>query len=236
MNDEKKPVKKNPIELVAKAIKEATKDTVVEIKMGEPPKKKLTLYGDSLYSKLSVPVPKEMLITFTIKEKTFTGYHAQYAIDLLNKEVGIGKWYTEEEVLVQEMLKKGWMVAMRLSIFIDGCDKPVTGYGGFYARKIEDVFKGAKTSAFKNACRYLGIGKELYSKGFEDDIKEDEEEPEIKEDVDMPTESQDLSDKIKNAKTIDEVKKFDNIIKNLKAGNLKNIIVDVYNKKLLELQ
>ena len=129
------------------------------------PKKELTLY-----EKLSKPIEEKFLVKYTEDSKEFTGYHAQYAIDLLNEVIGLGNWRIAYNVRKEELLGKAWAVAGDVIIEIDNNSEKITvnGFGGSYAKDIANAYKGFKTSAFKNACRYLGIGKELYLKGFED--------------------------------------------------------------------
>jgi len=232
---------KSPIKDPVKKPKDKTVEDNPFIKMLEEAvkvldKKEVKKEPLTLYERLSGPVPEEFLITYTQSGKTFTGYHAQYAIDLLNKEVGLGEWFTQEKILYQEQVKNGWFVAMAITVSFRKAT--VTGYGAAHARRIEDVFKAAKTSAFKNACRYLGIGRELYVKGFEDDI--DKEQPEKNEGTekkeDMPDEAQKLSEKIKASKTREELDLAGLEIKKMKPGSLSNILVESFNKRAMELK
>jgi hypothetical protein len=57
----------------------------------------------SLYEKLSIQVPEKYLIKYEDEGKTFTGYNAQYAINLLNEVIGLGKWKVRTKILKEEV-------------------------------------------------------------------------------------------------------------------------------------
>jgi len=193
-------------------------------------KKELKKPYNAMYEKLSKQIPKESLLEYEAGGKTFTGYKSQYAIDLLNEVLGIGKWATSEEVLKQETLKKGWTVAMSIKLSL--CDERVlvTGYGAQYAKDIANAYKGAKTSAFKNACRYLGIGKELYAKGFDDDVVATtvaEEE--------LPSEQEGLVDMINNAETLPQLESLLPEINRTEGEAVKKALIKKYNDQKIKL-
>lgn len=193
-----------------------------------------------LYAKLSNPIPEQFLVEYVEDNKTFTGYQAQYAINLLNETVGLDKWWTTDEILKQESANGAWMVAMSVQLNIC-CDEEQivfskTGYGASYAKNGANAYKGAKTSAFKNACRYLGIGNELYLKGFEDDIVQESKKP-IPEKV--SEEILGLEQKIREADNIDQLESLENKINTIEGKAVKSILVKKFNDRkitLLELK
>lgn len=191
-----------------------------------------------LYAILSAPIPEKYLVTYTESGKEFTGYHAQYAIDLLNETAGLGSWGTAETILKEEMIGKSWFVSMvmELTILTEKKGKEaeivVTGYGAGYAKRGVNSYKSAKTSAFKNACRYLGIGKELYIKGFEDDIVEVEKEKPVEE-APVEGETQALINKINEAQSKSDLEVMRKTVNKYKAGeSVKKIILTKFNEKL----
>lgn len=206
-----------------------------------------------LYKELSSPIPKEFLVTYIEDNKEFTGYHAQYAIDLLNEKVGLGNWRTYDKIEKQELLNKGWFVSMSLQVWIgtalDDHTVPaiiVTGYGASYAKNGANAYKGAKTSAFKNACRYLGIGKELYIQGFDDDITETKEEKIISAEIVVetiasnpssePTIVETLITKITEAQTKEQIEALRDQIVSAEAGEaVKKLLLKKFNEKLISL-
>ena len=193
-----------------------------------PPKSQET----NLYKILSVPVPEKFLITYNEDGKEFNGYHAQYAIDLLNEVVGLGNWNTNEEILKQETFKHGWAVAMKIEIkfvkLIEGFTI-TTGYGGAFAKNIANAYKGAKTSAFKNACRYLGIGKELYIQGFEEDIST------VEPIVEVPAEGNEIADAIDNADNLGILEQLGESIQQVEGDALKKALIKKYNARKIAL-
>ena len=229
-----------------------------KINAGETPKTVSALKEESkinlvnLYKVFSEPVPKEYLITYNEDGKEFTGYNAQYAIDLLNKHVGLSRWQTREKIEKQELLNKGWFVAMSMELWIDDeidviCGKRVfvTGYGASFAKNGANAYKGAKTSAFKNACRFLGIGQELYKQGFDDDIREAKEEKVISTEAivvettetNQPIETnmvEILINKISEAQTKEEVEMLRDQVVSAEAGEaVKKLLFKKFNEKLI---
>ena len=205
----------------------------------QKPVEKETIQVD-LYAVLSAPIPKEFLVTYTENGKEFTGYHAQYAIDLLNKTVGYTGWNTRETILKDEIFGKAFAVGMTMTIEIIGVGTKthVTGYGGAYAKDIANAYKGAKTSAFKNACRYLGIGKELYIKGFEDDIRDVEKEETGQEEVvatDSDEETNQLMKMIDASTTHEGLGKILTRINAIPGANTKKLLIKKYNDKKLSV-
>lgn len=192
----------------------------------------------TLYEKLSTPITKEFLIEYTEDGKTFTGYQSQYAINLLNKVVGLGEWVTEETILQQEAVKGGFLTAMKVVILIKP-DIMVTGYGASVARRVENAYKGAKTSAFKNACRYLGIGNELYLGIEDDDMKSVPAAVEVeapkKEAVVIADEAQALLEQLKKAASIQELDGLAEQIKLTKSEAIRSILIKAYNDKKIQL-
>lgn len=195
-----------------------------------PPQKPQEATGATLYQKLSKTIPKDFLFEYTDNGKTFTGYKSQYAINLLNEVVGLGKWATKEQITKEETFKHGWTVAMALQLSICEEEILVTGYGAHFAKNIGDAYKGAKTSAFKNACRYLGIGKELYTKGFD----EDNVATQVAEE-DLVVADGELVDKIDNAKSIGELELQLAHINKVEGEAVKKVLIKKYNDKKIAL-
>lgn len=191
----------------------------------------------TLYEKLSAPIDTKHIIEYTEDGKTFTGYESQYAINRLNEVVGLGEWVTEETILQQEAVKGGFMVAMKVVILIKP-DIMVTGYGASVAKRIENSFKGAKTSAFKNACRYLGIGNELYFGQEDEDTKSAplvEVEAPKKEAVVIADEAQALLEQLKKAASVQELDALAEQIKLTKSEAIRSILIKAYNDKKIQL-
>ncbi len=197
-----------------------------------------------LYELLSVKIPKEYLMSYSEGTKTFTGYHAQYAIDLLNSNVGLGNWFTVEKIYKQEMVGKAWFVSMGLEIQINYGEKEiaVTGYGAGFASKGVNAYKSAKTSAFKNACRYLGIGRELYIQGFEDDIPTDKGRMESNDDKVITevsdtgaiNKSEEIIKRINNTQTQADIENMRNEVTMFETGDaVKKIILKKFNDRLV---
>ena len=186
---------------------------------------------EELYKKVSKPIAKEYLVTYNEDGKEFIGYHAQYAIDLLNEVIGLGKWHTVMDIKKEEFIGKGWAVAGMVTILIEYKNKEfaVNGLGGSYAKNIANAYKGFKTSAFKNACRYLGIGKELYVKGFEDDIVEVEKTEEVVAD-------NDLVKKIESIKSVEQLESLKDSIQAVEGEAVKKVLLKKYNEKMISLR
>jgi len=233
----------------AKKVEEAKEKKPKEKKSPAPDLKK------SLYQILSAPIPSEFLVSYTEDNREFTGYHAQYAIDLINEHVGLGNWDTEETILKQEMIGKAWFVAIKVDLLLlcnenGGHDIAVTGYGAAFAKNGANAYKGAKTSAFKNACRYLGIGRELYVKGFDEDISttpslpaDNASVPEAKIEnqavypaEETKTGAEDLINKIQEATTKEELEQVRNAVSQFEAGEaVKKLLLKKFNDKLISL-
>jgi hypothetical protein len=231
------------------------KKVEAEAEAPSQPKKKVTTEApataqgsyQTLYRKLSAPIPAEAIIEYVEDGKTFTGFNAQYAIDLLNEVVGLGNWHTEEKIQKQEIIGGGWAVSMSMDLFLvnnknGGHDIYTTGYGASYAKRIADAYKGAKTSAFKNACRFLGIGRELYYKGFEEDIKASAVTAVIEPSKEVPISSVDtppgpaeeLIEAIKRAGSKDQLNSLREKVLNFEAGEtVKKLLLKRFNDKLL---
>ena len=192
--------------------------------------KNSTEVAKDIYLKLSKEIPEKYLVTYVEDGKTFKGYHAQYAIDLLNEVIGLGKWEVDSWIVKEEIVNKGWAIAMETTIIIHINDHviKVTGSGGAHAKNIANAYKGARTSAFKNACRYLGIGKELYIQGdIDDDIITQVEV----EKVQIPESITDLVKKIDNTKNIEELRQLEDEVKAIKDKTDQNIVFKKYNDR-----
>jgi hypothetical protein len=186
-----------------------------------------------LYKKLSVEVSKENYVKYKDNGREFIGYQAQYAIDLLNEVVGLGKWHTICEIRKEEFINKGWAVAGGLTILINwnGHDFAVNGFGGSFAKDIANAYKGFKTSAFKNACRYLGIGRELYAENEEDIIETSSPEtlPEVSQ-----TDNE-LANKIDACKTVSELETLKDSVQAAEGEAVKKVLLKKYNEKKIFL-
>lgn len=194
------------------------------------------------YEKLTVPIPAEYLVEYEQDGKKFTGYHAQYAINLLSKVFGFGNWSTSEEIIKQELINKSWAVVMKVTIYYGknlSRHQFTTGYGAAYARSIENAFKAAKTNGFKNACRYMSIGSELYLKGFEDDITyvpATEPEATVQEEVISLTEqAQDIQNRIREATNPEQLASLKEMIEAVEGASMKATLVKLYNDKMITL-
>ena len=194
-----------------------------------PPKKPQEATGATLYQKLSKAIPKEFLYEYNDNGQTLTGYKSQYAIDLLNDVVGLGRWTTKEQIIKEETLKKGWTVAVGLKLSILEESIYVTGYGAHYSSNMANAYKGAKTSAFKNACRYLGIGKELHIKEVDDVVATQVAEE------DLPTEQEGLAGKITESKSLGELELLLAHINKVEGEAVKKLLIKKYNDKKLKL-
>ena len=194
----------------------------------EPEREKISF--QNLYKQLSKPIPKQFYVKYKEDGKEFTGYHAQYAIDLLNEVVGLGKWHTICEIRKEEFVGKGWMIAGMVTILIQWEEKDfaVNGFGGSYAKDIANAYKGFKTSAFKNACRYLGIGKELYVQGFEEDII-------VEESIVLPETNNELAKKIEICQNINELEQLKDAVQSIEGEAVKKVLLKKYNEKKINL-
>lgn len=208
-----------PVEIIDEILKENKK---------EDPKQ-----TQSLYEKLSVPVPKEYLVDYIEDGKVFKGYNAQYAINLLNEVVGLGDWNTDEEILKQETLKRGWSVAMKIAIiFRNESLSSITGYGGAFAKNIANAYKGAKTSAFKNACKYLGIGQELYLQTVDEEVLVIEPSETV---IETPEESNDLANEIDIADSLEKLEQLKEVVEQVEGEAVKKVLIKKYNARKIFL-
>ena len=200
---------------------------------------------NDLYKILSAPIPKEFLVSYNEDGKEFTGYRAQYAIDLLNEKIGMENVEIEEEILKEEMIGKSWFVAMAVDITISYEQKTIirSGFGASYAKAGANAYKGAKTSAFKNACRFYGIGRELYVSGFDDEIpvapqtgesKEAEKTPPTPEESETTGNAEELIAQIEGVGTKEALEQLRNTVSNFEAGDaVKKLLLKKFNDKLI---
>jgi len=208
----------------------------------------------NILEKLIVPVPEQYLEKYVEDGIEFTGYKAQYAINLLNEVFGLGKWYAEFKLNKIENIKGNWLSYGTIKIFLrEQLNKPYSdellgktiyentkiladGIGGSYAKRIENSLKGCKTSAFKNACRYLGIGNELYLAGHEDDIIYVKEEAVAEEqDIEIPNEIKDTIDTIDKVKTLEQLDNILPTISKIEGKAVKSLLIKKYNDKKIAL-
>ena len=181
--------------------------------------------------KLTQKIPQEFLERYEEDGKEFIGYKAQYAINLLNDTFGLGTWSREIKTLMCEKLGGSWVVAKRIYLNIPGYDS-IIGEGACYAKKLDTALKSASTSAFKNACRYLGIGNELYLQGF---VEQEIVIEEVKEEVSIPNELQNMIDKINSCKRSDQLESLKEKIENISGTSSKNVVLKAFNNKKISL-
>ena len=229
--DNKKQEVKKPASTVTTTV---SADLKIEKTKGEPDKLK----------QLMKPVPEEFIETYNEDGMEFRGYKAQYAIDLLNETFGLGNWYAQFKLEEKENINRAWLAYGTVEIYLykpkkeNSFDEDIflaDGIGGAYARRIENALKGAKTSAFKNACRYLGIGSELYLAGHDEDIIAKEEEPAQKEEKEVPNEAKDMIDKINKAETVQDLESFLPEISKVEGKAVKDLLIQQYNLKKVAL-
>jgi len=196
-----------------------------------------------LYTQLSKPIEKEYLISYEENGEVFTGYNAQCAINRLNEVVGLGRWRIESNIRKEEIVSKAWVVSMDVTIIIYSIDEKknlvprvrVEGTGAAFAKDIANAYKGARTSGFKNACKYLGIGKELYIQTEDDDIKKPEEPATGVANIEVPTDLADLEKKISEAKTVEQLQSLKDKLDGIKEKKFQVVIFKKYNDKKIEL-
>jgi hypothetical protein len=215
------------------------KDAVVKKKKIEPTTSLYSRLND-IYDRLKVPVPEQYLERYTDGGMEFTGYKAQYAINLLNEVIGLGKWYVTFKLEKIENINKAWLsygfvtIVLRLN---DGDMEIANGVGGSYAKDIANSLKGTKTSAFKNACRYLGIGNELYLAGHEEDIVYEDIvetiEPVVEDNND--NEFKKIKEKIEAAKDIPQLDIIVAEINTVAGKAVKDLLIKIYNAKRITL-
>lgn len=196
----------------------------------------------AFYEKLTVPIEDKFIINYEEDGKKFKGYNAQAAINRLNEVVGVGNWKAEGNIRKEEVIGKAWAVSMDVTITIYSNDRVpriiVQGSGGAYAKNIANAYKGARTSAFKNACRYLGIAKELYEQNqADDDIIVDEKvvEETTSTKVAIPDEIVALEKKINDSKNIEQLQSLEESVKAVKDLSVQKIIYKKYNDKKIGL-
>ena len=197
------------------------------------------------FKKLREPIPKEFLISYVEDGKTFTSFNPQVAIDRLNEIFGVENWTTESELLIKERNVNDWSVAIDLSIIIKIKEQEVkaTGSGGYKSNNIGNAFKGARTSAFKNACRYLGIGRELYVRTPLDDDLKDKKEAIIIENPSKNTtiiepqkeEKTPIEKQIDACKSLLDLKGLEEKITSIEDTSLRKNVYKIYNNKKLSL-
>lgn len=194
----------------------------------------------SLYQILSQPIPKQYLYEYEEDGTKLVGYNAQYAINLLNKVVGLGNWYTTQSIRKEDFLGKGYYVVMDLNLFIregnvSKQEIVIQSHSAAYAKRIENAYKGAKTSAFKAACKYLGIGNELYFENSIDEdivyVKEEVQQPEIS----IPAEAIDLEKKIEECKTVEQLESLSAKVNSVEGKSVKIVLLKKYNNKKIAL-
>jgi hypothetical protein len=197
--------------------------------------------GD-IYRQLSVPIPEEYLLPYEEDGKKFTGFKAQYAINLLNGVVGLGCWDVDIEFKQEQIINKNWLVIAEAFITLRLAPQGdilvrVGGYGGGYFKHAENAYKASKTASFKNACRYLGIGNELYLTGFDEDIvyeKVDKEEI-TEEPANISDNVKSLMDKINSSTTVAQVNSLKSTIEKQEGKAVKDLLIKAFNEKLIKL-
>lgn len=192
-------------------------------------------------AKLMVAVPKQYLEKYIEDGIEFNGYKAQYAINLLNEVFGLGGWFAEFSLDKLENIKGSWISYGTIMIHLRNKETLATmvladGIGGAYARRIENSLKGCKTSAFKNACRYLGIGHELYLAGHDEDIIVEKIAEEQETEIDnVPSEIKTVIDKINKATNVAELDTLLPSISKIEGKAVKDMLIRSYNNKKIVL-
>lgn len=236
----KKEVVKNPIvEILDSTISAKTEEPKAVITPLDKIRRKDEIFKQ-LYDELSAPIEARFINEYDEDGKSFKGYNAQAAINRLNEVVGISRWRTISDIRKEEIIGKAWTVSMEVKIIIEILNSTieVQGSGAAYAKKIENAYKGARTSAFKNACKYLGIGKELYEQNIDDDIVTETVKEGLK---DLPTqdtippEAIDLETNIQNCQNLKQLKLLEEKVKLVTEKSIQKIIFDKYNQKKIAL-
>ena len=187
---------------------------------------------------LAAPIPSEYLESYTEDGIEFKGYKAQYAINLLNNVFGLGAWRAEFELIKVEHIGGAWVAYGQVEILVADALRETLladGVGGSYAKRIENALKGAKTSAFKNACRYLGIGSELYLAGHDEDIIVEELPATADTNDETPNEIKAIIDKIKQASTLGELEANLPEISRAEGKAIKELLITHFNQKKIAL-
>jgi len=217
-------------------IKEVKKIEQIKQAVSKVEKQPINGFKD-LYARLSVPMDKKYIIPYNEDGKVFNGLNTQGAIDRLNEVVGLENWTFDCVYNKQEIIGEAWAISADVTITIKVKNYPDiirTGSGGLYAKRIGDAYKGARTSAFKNACKYLGIGKEIYLENLGDEI-DIPKEPQIVKQVIVPEELSDIAKKILSSQTIEELQLIEPEIKDIKEKDTMKLILMQYNAKKIEL-
>jgi len=206
---------------------------MLEEKIATPVDKKMST--EKLYKLLSAPIPEQYLFKYEEDGVKLTGYNAQYAINLLNEVIGLGKWYTIQNIRKEDFLRKGYYVVTDLQLEIPEYKIRIYSHSASYAKKIENAYKGAKTSAFKAACKYLGIGNELYIQNTVDEdviyVKEETQEPKIE----ISAEAVELEKKINEAKTVEQLESLTTKVNSIEGISVKKVLLKKYNQKKIQL-
>lgn len=217
---------------------------VEELKSKPAQKKEVIQKGEdkkvnfkNLYEKLSAPIEEQYIIEYEEDGKKLRGYNGIAAINRLNEVIGIENWATTTKILKEELVSGNWIVAMEIKLTIKTETDIIIreGNGGAYARKIENAYKAARTSAFKNACKYLGIGKELYLGNKDDDdivyVKEETNEVVLVEADDNTAEIETF---IKEATNIEQLQALKEKLDQVPA-KFKTPIYKLFNDRKIEI-
>jgi hypothetical protein len=209
-----------------------TADPIIK-KTRKPREKKIALAGvdfKKIYEELSKPIELEYIVEYKENGKTLKGFRAIAAVNRLNEVIGMENWTTRAIIEKEEQINGAWVIAMTIEVIITLGEKEIIrgGSGGAYATKIENAYKGARTSAFKNACKYLGIGKELYMESFGDDdiVYTEETAEEVSEEI------IELENKIKAATSLEQLKQLEDEVKNVSDSNKANVFKKYNDKKI----
>jgi hypothetical protein len=208
----------------------------VKVKIEKPKKEKQPETLQAKLAKLMVPVPEQFLETYTDDGTEFKGYKAQYAINLLNEMFGLGEWGVVFNLDKVENMNRNWLSYGTVRLYYRGV-LLADGIGGAYAKRIENSLKGCKTSAFKNACRYLGIGNELYLAGHDEDITY-ETLPTAEAEVpttDVPNEIKGTLDLINTATNVAQLEMVLPIISKTEGKAVKDLLIKQFNQKKIQL-
>jgi hypothetical protein len=223
---------------------EAPAPTFRESLIDEPKKtiKAKAANKPSSYERLTEIIPEEYHVRIERDNIVLTGYPGQIAIDRLNEIFGLEGWLTRETVLKQEIINGAWVVAMKLELIIGEDDKEIirTGYGAMYAKRVEDAYGGAFTSALKRAVRQLGIGRELYLRGEEDlPTKEATQVASLGVAEIIDTVADDvkaLMEKINSATNSEQLESLTASVTALQGEAVQKLVFNKFNAKKLSLQ
>lgn len=144
-----------------------------------------------IYNKYRTP-PKEALKSFDNGTFSGTDINTMWRIKCLTEQFGpVGKgWYIKPERSWREDFNGEIFAFVEISLFVkydNEWSAPIFGTGGNklsayvkskdYYKNSDEAYKMALTDAFGNACKYLGIGADVYWENDKTKYTEKEESP-----------------------------------------------------------